>query len=425
MIKRSLLLAVLVASPVLAAPMTIVFTGNATGSVGATAFTNQPFTITFTTDNSSVTHGTTCCASDYTTPSGTPATADFGSGGQFTLADDQAIFVNQSEQTLGVWHYNSPDYLTVGYPDFATYTLSASIGPIQGTAFSFPSARSMKTSKGDLVLQSVSGVKVQVTVGTGTPQTPVIEAAAAAYGTGVSQNTWIAITGTNLAPSGTPVGGVLWSNAASFANGLMPDSLNGVSVKVNGKTAYVYFYCAASTAPGSVCTGKDQINALTPLDATTGPVQVTVSNGSATSAAFTVNETQVTPSLFKFFGDKSYVTATHADANYSILAPATLYPGFSTPASVGETVVLWGSGFGLPKDALVAGSSTQSSPLATLPTCQINNAAATVAFAGVVSPGLYQLNVVIPNGATNGDNSLKCTYQGVSTQDGITIAVKR
>jgi uncharacterized protein (TIGR03437 family) len=154
-------------------------------------------------------------------------------------------------------------------------------------------------------------------------------------------------------------------------------------------------------------------------------VNVVVSNGSATSAAFKVTETTVTPSLFKFFGDKPYVTATHAPPAYSILGPATLYPGFSTPASVGETVVLWGSGFGLPKDTLTAGSATQSSPLATMPTCEINNAPATVTFAGVVSPGLYQINVTIPNGATNGDNSLKCTYQGVSTQDGLMITVTR
>lgn len=423
MIKRSLLLAALVASPVLAAPMTIVFTGNATGTVGSTAFNNQPFTITFTTDNSSVTHGTTCCANDYTTPSGTLATGDFGSAGTFDFADDQAIFTNQSEQTLGIWHYNSPDYLTVGHPTFATYTESSSIGPIEGTTNVFPTARSMNTSKGALVLQSVTGVKVQVTVGSGPAKTPVIESAAAAYGTGLSQNTWIAIRGTNLAPSGTPAGGAFWSTAASFANGLMPDSLNGVSVKVNGKTAYVYFYCAASTASGAVCTDKDQINALTPLDATTGPVQVVVSNGSATSAAFTVNETQVTPTLFKWDGSKPYVTATHSD--YSILGPTNLFTGLSTPASVGETVVLWASGFGLPKDALTPGSASQSSPLSTLPTCQINNASATVAFAGVVSPGLYQLNVVVPNGATDGDNSVKCTYQGASTQDDLKITVKR
>lgn len=423
MIKRSLLLAALVASPVLAAPMTIVFSGNATGSVGATAFTNQPFSITFTTDSASVIHGTACCANDYTTPSGTPAAADFGPSGKFNLADNQAVFVNQTESTLGVWHYDSPDYLTVGHPQFATYTLSTSFASTQGTTNVFPQAESMKTSAGNLILQSVSGVSVQVVVGTGPTQTPVIVSAAAAYSKGVSQNTWIAIRGTNLAPAGTPVTGALWSSAPSFANGMMPDSLNGVSVKVNGKTAYVYFYCAASTAAGSVCTSQDQINALTPLDGTTGPVNVVVSNGSATSAAFQVTETQVTPSLFQWDGSKPYVTATHAD--YSIIGPTSLFTGLSTPASVGETVVLWTSGFGLPKDTLTPGSNSQSSPLPTLPTCQINNAPATVTFAGVVSPGLYQLNVTVPNGATNGDNPIQCTYQGVNTQDGLKITVSR
>lgn len=421
MIKRSLLLAALVVSPVLAAPMTIVFTGNATGTVGSTAFTNQPFTMTFTSDTSSVTQGTTCCTRDYTTPAGTTASADFGTGGKFTLADTQAVFVNQSESTLGIWHYNSPDYLTIGHPTFATYTESSSVGPIQGTPNVFPSASPMKTSNGDLILQSVTGVSVQVTVGTGVPQTPVIATVGTAWSTGLAQNTFIAITGANLVPSGTPASGVFWTGAASFANGQLPDSLNGVTVTVNGKKAYVYFYCASSaTTPGSPCT-TDQINALTPLDNTTGNVQITVSNGSATSAATTMAMAQVSPAMLEF--PKNHVTATHAD--YSLLGPTDLYPGQSTPASVGETVVLWTVGFGLPKNGLTAGSSTQTGSLATMPTCTINNASATVSFAGVVSPGLYQLNVVVPNGATNGENAIKCTYQGASTQDGLTLTVSR
>ncbi|HVW07101.1 MAG TPA: hypothetical protein VHC90_00880 [Bryobacteraceae bacterium] len=421
MIKRSLLLAALAVSPILAAPMTIVFTGNATGTVGSTAFNNQPFTITFTTDTASVTQGTSCCAKDYTTPSGTPATADFGTGGKFSLTGDQAVFDNQDEQTLGIWHYNSPDYLTIGNPTFATYTESSTLAAISGTANSFPQAEAMPTSSGNLVLQSVTNVSVAITVGTGAAKTPVIAAVGTAWSTGLAQNTFIAITGTNLAPSGTPDSGVLWSNAASFAQGQLPDSLNGVTVTVNGKKAYVYFYCAASTAPGAVCTTTDQINALTPLDSTTGPVQITVSNGSATSVATTTTMTPVSPAMLEF--PKNHVTATHAD--FSLLGPTDLYPGQSTPASVGETVVLWTVGFGLPTGGLNAGSSTQTGSLPTLPTCTINNASATVSFAGVVSPGLYQLNVVVPNGATNGENAIKCTYQGASTQDGLTLTVSR
>lgn len=421
MINRILLLAGLVSTSVFAAPLTIVFTGNATGTIGTTAFTNQPFTITFNSDTASVVHGTTCCVSDYTTPSGTTATFSMGTAGSGSFTDDQAVFVNQSEQTLGIWHFNSPDYLTVGNPTFATYTESSTLGATSGTTNVFPTARSMKTSAGDMALTSVSGVTVAVTVGTGTPQTPVISSVGTSYGTGLSQNAWITIKGTNLAPAGTPAAGVTWTGAAAFASGNMPDSLNGVTVTFNGKKGYIFFYCSVSAS--GICPSSDQINVLAPLDSATGSVQVVVSNGSASSAAFTANETTVSPSLFLFKDGSPYVTATHAD--YSLLGPASLYPGFSTPASVGETVVLWTTGFGLPTTALVAGSSTQTGALPTLPTCQINGAAAVVAYAGVVQPGLYQLNVVVPNGAIDGDNKINCSYGGVTTQDNLMLTVKR
>ena len=45
----------------------------------------------------------------------------------------------------------------------------------------------------------------------------------------------------------------------------MPTRLGGVSATVNGKPAYVYWFCSAATTP--TC-GSDQINVLTPLDDT-------------------------------------------------------------------------------------------------------------------------------------------------------------
>jgi uncharacterized protein (TIGR03437 family) len=44
-------------------------------------------------------------------------------------------------------------------------------------------------------------------------------------------------------------------------------------------------------------------------------------------------------------------------------------------------------------------------------------------FAGVVSPGLYQFNIVVPPSASDGDNSLIATYGGFSTQSGALLAV--
>ena len=107
----------------------------------------------------------------------------------------------------------------------------------------------------------------------------------------------------------------------------MPTNLQGVSVTVDGKPAYVYFYCSAATS--TVCSA-DQVNVLTPLDNTVGPVQVVVTSGSAPSTPFTVNMQAVAPSFLKF-GASNYVVATHSD--YSLLGPASLYPGASTPAA--------------------------------------------------------------------------------------------
>jgi uncharacterized protein (TIGR03437 family) len=50
---------------------------------------------------------------------------------------------------------------------------------------------------------------------------------------------------------------------------------------------------------------------------------------------------------------------------------------------------------------------------------------ATVSFAGVISPGLYQFNVVIPPNAQNGDDTMTCSYGGFSTPNGDLIAVQR
>jgi len=78
----------------------------------------------------------------------------------------------------------------------------------------------------------------------------------------IAQNGWIEIKGSNLAPSSVGPSGTIWYGAPDFAFGQMPTQLSGVSATVNGKAAFVYF---ASPA---------QVNVLTPLDSTTGPVQV-------------------------------------------------------------------------------------------------------------------------------------------------------
>jgi len=234
----------------------------------------------------------------------------------------------------------------------------------------------------------------------------------------IAQNTFIVIKGANLVPATTPATGTIWSSAPSFASGLMPTELGGVSVTVNNKPAFVEFFCSAATA--SICP-QDQLNILTPLDNTTGPVQVVVTSGGVSSPAFSVNMQAVAPS-FLLFSAAGYIAATHA--NNIPVGATNLYPGLSTPAQAGETIVLYAVGFGLPTTALVNGSATQSGPLPVLPVCQVGGAPASLAFAGLTSPGLYQLNLTIPAAAVNGDNAVSCTYSGVATPAGDLITVQ-
>ena len=231
-------------------------------------------------------------------------------------------------------------------------------------------------------------------------------------GSGIAQNTWVSIYGIDLAPASLGPGGLTWSTAPSFASGQMPTVLDTVTVTVNGKPAYIYYVSGS------------QVNVLTPLDSSTGPVAVTVNNGTSTSAAFTANLQAVSPGFLRF-GDGVHVAALHA--NYSYLGPASLsVPGYTfTPAAPGETILLFCDGLGLPTSPVTAGSAVQTGVLPTpWPIVTIGGISATVQFAGLVSPGLYQLNVVVPSLAANGDNQVIATYGAAGSPAGAMIPVQ-
>jgi uncharacterized protein (TIGR03437 family) len=193
----------------------------------------------------------------------------------------------------------------------------------------------------------------------------------------MAPNTWIEIDGSGLAPAGDTR---TWQ-ASDFVNNLLPTQLDGVSVTVKGKRAYVYF------------SSPTQVNVLTPPDALpSGPVQVVVTNNGTASAAFTAQAQSISPSFF-IYGGTSYVAARHADQN--LIGPASLYPGSSTPAKPGETVELFANGFGPTNQAGVSGSVNQGGMLSLLPAVSIGGISAAVTFAGLVAPGLFQINVTV------------------------------
>ena len=252
------------------------------------------------------------------------------------------------------------------------------------------------------------------------PKAPstIVYVGTASGGTAIAQNTYVEIRGFNLVPGTTPAAGVIWTGAPDFAQGKMPTDLQGVSVTVNGKPAFVYYYCSVVTS--SIC-ALDQINVLTPLDNTTGPVQIVVTSGTASSAPFTAT-LQPTVPTFLLYNLTGPIVATHL--NYTLAGSPALYPGASTPAKPGEQIAIFGVGWGLPTTAITNGSATQSGAMPYVPSCQVAGANANASIA-LISPGLYQLNVTIPSTTLSGNQPITCMYNGVSTQAGAFIAVQQ
>jgi uncharacterized protein (TIGR03437 family) len=195
--------------------------------------------------------------------------------------------------------------------------------------------------------------------------------------------TWVEIYGAELASTTRP-----WTTA-DFAGNSAPTSLDGVQVTIGGQSAFVDYI-----SPG-------QVNAQLPMNIGPGFLQLTVTSANVTSAPVnvTVNATQpglLAPPSFNIGGNQ-YVVAQFADGTYVL--PAGAMPG-SRPAQPGETIVIYGIGFGSVVPDIPAGQiATVSNQLsASLQFLFGQTPSPQVSYAGLApdSVGLYQFNVVVP-----------------------------
>jgi len=222
--------------------------------------------------------------------------------------------------------------------------------------------------------------------------------------TTIQPGSWASIYGSNLA-----AGTTLW-------NGTFPTMLGGTTVTVNGKNAYLWF-----VSPG-------QINFQAPNDTATGTVPVVVTTGVGSSSS-TVTLEPYGPS-FSLLNSK-YATAVvltsgpgNSGGGYDIIGPVGAFPYPTRPVKPGETVVLYGVGFGPTKPPVLAGQLfSGDAPSPVLPQITIGGVQAQVAFTGIVEAGLFQLNVVVPN-AGSGDQLLQATIGGVTTQNNVFITLQ-
>ncbi len=219
---------------------------------------------------------------------------------------------------------------------------------------------------------------------------------------------WVEIYGTSLAAATQT-----WTSA-DFNGVNAPTALGGTRVTIGGQPAFVDYVSPLQVnvqAPGGVATGAQSL-------------VVTTAIGSSPPFPVTVDATQpglLAPGNFKL-GGTQYVVAQFADGSY-VLPPGAI-PGLtSARAKPGDTIIIYGIGFGpvdpaIPPGQLAGQLNTLAAPL----TVSIGGApAAAINYDGLAPNyvGLYQFNLVTPNvppndatplsfslGATNGTQTL-------------------
>jgi uncharacterized protein (TIGR03437 family) len=167
-----------------------------------------------------------------------------------------------------------------------------------------------------------------------------------------------------------------------------------------------------------------QLNVLLPVDTpTTGTVQLQTYNFGLSSGPVTVPVQAAAPAFF-LQSDGKHIVATHADG--SLIGPAgTSSSSTATPAAPGETVILYGNGFGPTNPAAAEGQVlTTALPLAATPTVTCNGTPVQVVFAGLTYAGLFQINIVMPNPVAGGDVPVVAQVGSASSPSTAVIAVQ-
>jgi uncharacterized protein (TIGR03437 family) len=232
--------------------------------------------------------------------------------------------------------------------------------------------------------------------------TSIVNAASAAAG--AEAGSWITINGSNFASSATT-----WDD--SIIGIVFPTTVGGVTVAIDGRPAPIAFV------------NQTQINALVPATPTLGDVSVVVSNSVGSSTPGTLTLSAQAPALFTFSQNQGKYPAgivLDSASAFELLAPSGMLGNAaqSRPAKAGDIIALYGTAFGRTTTLLSPEwSASVAFPLAhtggdiTQPLAKvtIGGQTAQLQFCGIVSPGVYQVNAVVPSGLSAGDQPLTLT----------------
>jgi uncharacterized protein (TIGR03437 family) len=293
------------------------------------------------------------------------------------------------------------------FPPISSWPVNAQITVASGGSL----ASYAVTSIGSCSLGGSSGAAPAIST--------VVSASAFGDFSSAAPGSWIEIYGANLAPDTRGWAGTDFTGPGGDT---APITLDGVSVSIGGQAAFIDYI------------SPSQVNAELPSGIpTAGQLALTVTNGSTTSAPvnITINATQpglLAPSNFKVGGNQ-YVVAQHSDGTYVL--PAGAIAGLTTrPAQPGETIVIYGVGFGsvtpiTPAGQIVAGDNHLSETLQVM----FGSTAAQMPlpYYGLAPTfvGLYQFDVVVPSVASSNLVPLTFTLGGKAGTQTLFTAVQQ
>jgi uncharacterized protein (TIGR03437 family) len=379
----------------------------------------QPFTLTGTGPNTSgagtsrVTLGACSYDGNNTTCVLSGPYTGLGNGGTYQF---QLVYPGNGPSPLSA--ITSPPASNLFTLSLTAGTFSFTLTPAGGSAIRFydlsgsvfydatATCTGVSTCGVGAVGQTLGGVITGPVNGT-FDTTPVVNSviSASAYGgfSAIAPATWIEIYGLNLAT--TP--GQTWEES-DFVGANAPAALGGTTVTVAGKAAYVDYV------------SPHQVNVQVPSGIPTGKqtLVVTTVGGSSVGTSVTVNATEpglLAPSVFNF-GPGQYVVALFPNGATYVLPPGVTSSVPTSRAKPGDTITMFGVGFGTVTPNIDAGVIVQQNNNLSGMQVTIGGVQVTVQYAGLVQGflGLYQFNVVVPNVPANDATPVTFSLNGTA-----------
>jgi uncharacterized protein (TIGR03437 family) len=232
------------------------------------------------------------------------------------------------------------------------------------------------------------GNSVRVLTPTGAPVYPgpsfevngIVNASAFGPSGQLALGSWVEIHGSYLAPDSRT-----WTGA-DFSGVNAPTSLDGTSVTIGGQPAFISYISAG------------QVNAQVPTNIGSGAQQLIVTTTYGKTAAYTITVNGVLPRLLAppsfSLNSIQYAVALFSDGTTYVL-PSGAIPGVaSRPATAGDTITLYGIGFGSVTPNNPAGQIVQANNSLDLPfTAKIGAMPAAVLHAGLAPAGRRPVSV--------------------------------